>query len=124
VLYRSGAVLFPAGTLAAYAAQVPAGDRIDRILAGPNSRVRWEDGRLYVDDVESPLRPLNPAAAPGRLAVQVPPGHFLIIPTTLPRVNPQAPADLWTHMCLVPAREIRGTVYLRTHPLSRFGRIR
>jgi hypothetical protein len=102
---------------------ITGGDRIDRILAGPGSEARWEDGRLFVDGVESPLRPLNPSAAPVSVTVNVPQGYYFILTTTLPLVDGRVPPEFWKTMSLVPVRNIRGTVYLRTQPFSRFGTI-
>jgi hypothetical protein len=124
VLYQSGGFQIAGGERGPYPVQVAGGERIDRILAGPGAEVRWEGGRLFVDGAESPLRPLNPSAAPGVFSAHVPPGSYLIIPTTLPRTNANAPPDVWTRICVVPAQNIEGAVLLRTHPFARFGRLR
>jgi hypothetical protein len=126
VLYRTGPLqgrmAMPGGGLANV--YVAGGDRIDRVLAGPGSAALWKDGRFLVDGAESDLGPLNPARVPAELSLRVPPGCYLIFPSTVPRVDPRATPEIWRHVCVVPEREIRGTVYLRTQPPSRFGRIR
>ena len=100
------------------------GRRIDRILAGGGSHVLWDHGQLYVNGAQSLLLPLNPAAAPTRLEVTVPPNCFLIMPTAIPQVGPQLPADAWQTVSVVPAGSIRGTVYFRQRPFSRWGFVR
>jgi hypothetical protein len=101
---------------------IAGGPRIDRILAGPGDEVAWDGTRLIVNGVESPLKPLNPALAMGTVKLRVDPGHYFIIPTTFPSVNPRTP-DFWKSQCLVSAARIDGKLYLRTQPFSRFGRI-
>lgn len=100
------------------------GERIDRILAGPGDQVLWEDGRLTLNGKPLDLRPLNPAVAPRRLAVTVPHAHFLILPTTTPYIRSTDSEAMWLTLSLVPADRLRGRVYARTSPLSRFARIR
>lgn len=101
------------------------GERIDRVLAGPGSDVRWEDGKLYVDGAESTLKPLNPDRAPAELTVQVPPGYYLIFPTSVPQqIRPREwPKEYLREICLVSVEEIRGKIYFRTQPLLRWGRL-
>jgi signal peptidase I len=122
VLYNSGGMraAMPTGHGQIY---VPAGERIDRVLAGPGSDVRWEYGKLFVNGVESSFRPLNPRAAPAVVVVQVPAGHYFILSTTLPYLDRRLPEDYWTTLGVVSARDIEGKVYLRTQPFSRWGRL-
>src|SRR5919204_650375 len=63
------------------AVRVPAGEYIDRVLASPGSEIVWEKGQLTVDGVPSALRPLGPERLPGRLALTVPEGSYLILPS-------------------------------------------
>src|SRR5204863_653855 len=49
-----------------------AGERIDRIVAVPGDRVRWEKRVLYVNDRPSMLQPLNPQALPEKLNIPSP----------------------------------------------------
>jgi hypothetical protein len=124
VLYHAEEFRIPARVAGPFPVVIAGRERIDRILAGPGARVRWAEGRLSVDGAESPLRPLNPAAAPRRFEAEVPAGHYLIFATTLPRADIGLPDDYWGRTSLVPARQIEGRVSLRTQPFSRFGRIR
>jgi signal peptidase I len=102
--------------------RIPAGVRIDRVLAGPGSDVRWENGQLFVNGVESPFRPLNPAVVRWTIAVHVPQDHYFIVPTTLPHaVDARVPGEFWTTGTLVAAGNIEGKVFLRTQPFLRFG---
>ena len=71
VFYDRAGVDFPA-RLGHVAMRVQTGQDIDRILAGPGSRVRWQNGELTVNGRPSPLRPLNPAQVPPRLSLSVP----------------------------------------------------
>ena len=100
------------------------GERIDRIIATSGQSVRWEDGALVIDGKHSSLRPMQPGVMPARLELTVPPGHYLIFPTTTPLIEPTMPHDLWEKLCLIPAGDIRGEVYFQTRPLSHIGVIK
>ncbi|HIQ20911.1 MAG TPA: hypothetical protein EYH34_06720 [Planctomycetes bacterium] len=100
------------------------GMRIDRIIAGPGQRVRWDGQRLEVDGAPSPWFPLNPARLPARISVEVPPRCYLVFPTTDPVVSSGAGAEVWRHVSLVPEANLLGKVYLRHQPLHRFWLIR
>jgi hypothetical protein len=125
VLFRAGQLYVPAGTGGVrYNTMIAGGERIDRILAGPDSTVEWKDGRLLVNGVESDMRPLNPARLPAEFSVRVPEGRYLIFPSTTPRPNPNLSAELLLRTSLIPGQDIDGSIYIRTQPLSRFGRLR
>jgi hypothetical protein len=98
------------------------GDQIDRILAGPGDRVRWQDGRLWVNGVESALRPLRAEVVPARLSFTVPDDSVLILPSTV--LLATAPVEAWNRLACVQASNIRGIVFFRSQPLWRVGRIR
>jgi type IV secretory pathway protease TraF len=100
------------------------GERIDRILAGPGDKVRWKDGRLTVNGTPSPLLPLDNRPLPAALAFMVPADHFLILPSTTPQVRTVRDDATWHALSVVPAGDIRGQVYLRSHPLRRLMVIR
>ena len=96
------------------------GERIDRILAGPGDRVVWEKGTLKVNGALSGFQPLNPAVVPPKLVVNVPDGHYFILPSTTPFVRADSPESLWLSLCVVPTESIAGRMYARTNPFSRF----
>jgi hypothetical protein len=97
-----------------------AGQRIDRILAGPGQQARIEGGKLIVDGQPSPYLPLNPAKMPGAFDRIVPPGNYLILPSTaLPERFNLTTLD-WEHLSLVPAGHLHGRVYVRNWPWWRF----
>jgi len=111
VLYRAPDLRRPANPIAGHAAAyLFRGQWIDRVIAGPGSRVRWESGKLWVNDEPSELRPLNPARMPDRLEFTVPAGCYCIFPTTDPFV---APAD---GNCAVPQGLILGRAVVRNYP--------
>jgi hypothetical protein len=97
------------------------GPRIDRIIAGPGEQVQWNAGWLTINGRLSPLRPLNPRMLPERLEIKVPADCYLIFATTTPNFGPAADAGAWQALSCVRRENIRGRVYLRTHPLFRFG---
>ena len=99
------------------------GDRVDRILAAPGDVVRYADGRVWVNDQPSQWFPLNRLRISGKGQFTVPAGHYFIIPSTT--IGPQGapPEGIWQALGIVPAGSIRGQVFLRSHPLSRFARI-
>jgi signal peptidase I len=100
------------------------GDVIDRVLAGPGDTVRWEKGGVWINGQESPHLPLNPRRPPDGLKWTVPAHNYVILPTTSVAINPNITAEMWQQVSLIPESEIRGRVYFRTQPLSRWGRIR
>ena len=97
-----------------------AGESIDRIVAGPGSVMRWENGRLTVDGKLAEVLPLNPAGIPSGMTAEVPPGHYGILPSTGNWRGMAADPRLWTDACTVPKNMIRGKVYLRHYPWSRW----
>ena len=100
------------------------GERVDRVLATSGDRVSWAGGVLTVNGKPSPVRPLNPAAAPALPSLTVPEGAVLIIPSTTPNVTIAADAGYLQALSFVPREDVLGTVVLRKQPLSRFGWIR
>jgi hypothetical protein len=101
------------------------GERIDRILAGPNQQIRWENGTLFVDGIPSSLLPLNPRGVPDGFEMTVPGGHFLILPSgTALTGRGRDFAVPWKSWSAIPMQNIRGRVYWRSWPLSRMGRVR
>jgi signal peptidase I len=99
------------------------GEVIDRVLAGPGDQVRWEKGRVWVNGQETPHLPLNPRRPPDGLKWTVPANCYVILPTASVAINPQITPEIWQQVGLVPDWSIRGRVYFRTQPLSRWGRI-
>jgi hypothetical protein len=93
-------------------------DWVDRVIAGPGSRIRWESGQLWVDDQPSDLRPLNPERMPERLEMTVPAGAFAIFPTTHPYFAPAAETSI------VPQGRILGRAIVRNYPPWRFWLLR
>jgi multidrug transporter EmrE-like cation transporter len=102
---------------------VAEGEIIDRVLAGPGDTARWDQGRLWVNDRESPHKPLNARRWPGPMKWSIPAGHYLILPSTSVAINAQVPLSILEQIGIVPAADIQGRVYFRTAPLSRWGRI-
>lgn len=101
--------------------RVPAGEDIDRILAGPGMKVVWENGTLQLDGLATPWQPLNTAVAPQRWQVTVPKDTYLIYPSIIQ--GALTPAHRQS-LSLVAAKDIQGKAYFRWQPLSRWGRIR
>ena len=97
---------------------------MDRVLATSGDRVSWAHGVLTVNGKPSPVRPLNPAAAPALPSLTVPEGAVLIIPSTTPNITVAAEAGYLEALSCVPRDDVLGAVILRKQPLSRFGWIR
>jgi hypothetical protein len=93
------------------------GDRIDRVIARGGDVVRWHEGQLFINDVESDLRPLQPSRLPARFSVTVPEGSYLIFPSTTPTLSPRSGESTWRDLSLVRAEKIQGMAYFRSHPL-------
>ncbi|GMU22169.1 MAG: hypothetical protein AMXMBFR13_22570 [Phycisphaerae bacterium] len=109
---------------------IPAGVRLDRIVAVSGDRVQSSGHFLRVNG--RPLPPgrglLVPTFLPEHLDLIVPPGQFFIYPT-LPRVNvamnaegARREAELRLSVSLVPAERIRGRVLGIVNPLDRVRR--
>ena len=111
--------LTPQGGNAIY---VLGGERIDRILAGPNQTVHWEGATLTVDGVESNSMPLNPGGMPIKVDLTVPADHYLIFPSTevfnFGFVNDESRLR---QLIMIPRRNILGRIYWRSSPLRRMG---
>jgi hypothetical protein len=100
------------------------GVRIDRILAGPGDEVRWGDGGLSVNGNASSWLPLSPQNLPTEMTIHVPPGCFLIFPTSSPEVPAAADTASWKTLSLIPRESIHGRAYGRTQPLWRIALLR
>ena len=101
-----------------------AGERIDRVIAGPGSTVRWDGERVWVNDQPSEIRPLNQQHLPPSLTIRVPDEHYAILLTTDGLLNATTPLAVWQFVCSVPADHIVGRAFLRNYPLSRWWWIR
>jgi hypothetical protein len=97
-----------------------AGPRIDRVLAAAGDTVRWDAGKLFVNGIASAVQPLDPSTLPVRLALTVPDGQVLILPSGGPDVPRRDDLEAWTELGLVPRGNVAGCVYLRTQPFTRF----
>jgi hypothetical protein len=97
------------------------GPRIDRVLAVAGDQVRWQDGRLWVNDAESGVRPLHPVARSEAVVLTVPEGSCLILPSA---DGPVMAQDQWEKLIIVPHERIDGRVYWRHHPLFQMGFVR
>ncbi len=104
--------------------RVEAGQRIDRVLAGPGDQVRWASGQLWVNGQPSPLLPLNPGHCDYTLEITVPPGCYFILPSTGRETLRGVAQNMGRDLSLVPVTAIEGRVYFRNQPLSRWGQVR
>jgi hypothetical protein len=100
------------------------GEWVDRVLAGPQSVVRWKDGELTVNGKPSPLRPLNPDRVPSRLEISVPPGACCVFPTTNPYLAQPQAADAFRSQCIVTRSQLSGKVLVRNYPFWRWWWVR
>lgn len=95
------------------------GLRVDRILAGPGQTLRIDKDRYTVDGQPTTHRPLDPHRFPSVLTLKAGPGEWLILPSADIYMN----AEILPTVARVPQSEVTGRVWLRSHPLSRFGRV-
>jgi Signal peptidase, peptidase S26 len=102
--------------------RIDAGQRIDRILAGPGDQILWKDHLLTVNGAPSPWQPLNPGAILPDLELTVPAGHYLILPTAGPPLPAGLTERAWHSLAVVSTESIRGRAYLRSYPFSRIRR--
>lgn len=99
------------------------GQRIDRILAGPGDHVRWDKNQLTVNGQPAAFEPLGTFMNMPPLAVDVPQGTYLIVPSTGWGRPVELTADDWIHLILVPRSRIDGRAFMRSYPLTRIQRI-
>jgi hypothetical protein len=95
------------------------GERIDRILAGPNSTLQLQDGKLLINGQSSGYLPLDVSRLPLSLTLSIPENHYAILLTTDAYMGADTPATAWQQFCVVPSENIVGRVYLRNYPFSR-----
>lgn len=98
---------------------IQAGDRIDRILAGPDDQVQCKKGKLIVNGQPAEWLPLNPAALSYDWTIKVPPQSYCILPSTLLAVNQRMMLN--QNHCIVSEHSIRARVYFQLQPLGHFG---
>jgi hypothetical protein len=124
VLYAIPVQRVPGGEAHRGAIYEYAGERVDRVLASSGDKVVWDEGRLIVNGVRSPLLPMNETIGVRRLALTVPHDCVFILPSTTPNLGGAAPAGVLEALSCVPREQIAGTVYFRSQPLSRMQVIR
>jgi hypothetical protein len=101
------------------------GLRIDRVVAVAGQTLQWDGERLLLDGQPAPYAPLNLERLVSKFRLQVPDGYSLILPTTDPVVAEQAVTEeVWQQIGRVPHQNVRGKVFLRHQPLSRWWLVR
>lgn len=100
------------------------GEWVDRVVAGPNSTVKWEKGKLFVNGKSSPFLPLNPANLPPSLEIIVPSNACCVLPTTNPYFRESNSAEVFQSNCIVPRSLLVGKVIVRNYPVWRWWWVR
>ena len=121
VLYRNAEFIVPTASDTPLGRQTQTrirGEWIDRVIAGPNSHVRWDGKQIWIDGALSSVQPLGLNVLATSVEVKVPPGTYCIFPTTNPYLS-QATESVWRTNCIVPHSQIVGKVLLRNYPLWR-----
>ena len=95
------------------------GEWVDRVVAGPNSTVRWDGEKIWVNGEPSSVQPLNPKMLPASLEIQIPAGACCILPTTNPYLA-QTTLTAGESNCIVHDSHIVGRVFLRNYPFWRW----
>jgi hypothetical protein len=104
------------------------GLRIERLLAGPGSKVQWAAGELTVDDRPAEWLPLTLDAMPD-FSLVVPANSYLMVPSPIAfedfgYVAYNTPGLAFRQPAIVTRTAILGRVFFRNQPLWRMGRIR
>ena len=92
------------------------GEWVDRVIAGPNSRVVWQNGKLTVNGKPSQIQPLNGAFLPARIELVVPGDACCILPTT----NPYLMGSFSEADCVVYQTQLVGQAVARNYPFWRW----
>jgi len=100
------------------------GLHIDRVVAAAGQKVEIRGSDVLVDGKPASALPLNPDRLPGQLSVTVPAGAYLIVPSGNPVISQGLSQQVWQQLCLVPAANVRGKVFLRNQPLRRWWFVR
>jgi type IV secretory pathway protease TraF len=100
------------------------GARIDRILAVGGQKIVWSGGKLQVDGSPSELAPLNPGQCSYQFETLVPPGHFLILPSSLDVTQTGTGGTQMHQISEIRESDVSGCVFFRNQPLARAGWIR
>ncbi len=101
-----------------------AGERIDRILAGPGQTLEIDAGQLLVNGQPAAHSALNPAHLPATLKVEVPESSYLILPTTALGDEIGMRGLDWQSLSVVRSEQIVGRAWLRHYPFWRLWWIR
>jgi len=101
-----------------------AGEWVDRVVAGPDSTVRWENGVLSVNGQPSPFLPLNVQNLPSPLEIQVPHDACCILPTTNPYLSDGQGTGAIESRSLVRRSQLAGKVVVRNYPIWRWWWVR
>jgi hypothetical protein len=98
-----------------------AGERIARVIAGPDQQVTWDGAELRVDGRQLDLAPhyIEPRGFPSKNPFRVPAGHFLIQPVDVPVIDAHLSPDHWRATSLVREQDVRGRIYMIYQPLGR-----
>jgi hypothetical protein len=124
VLYDAGRERIP---LAGHRALVVGGDHIDRIIAGPGSRVQWSQGQFLVDGQPTRWKPLVDVAIPQGWMVIVPANSYCIVPSTFQPPDmanfPTQIGHLWARLAVVPAERITGRAWICSYPPAHWARL-
>jgi len=102
----------------------PPADAMDRIIAGPDTKVRWRQGKLTVNGQDSSVRPLAAERVPADFELEVPSGYVCIFPSTDSLLATSASLEQWTQLSLVPQHAILGRAVVRNYPFWRLWWIR
>src|SRR5262249_46125626 len=97
----------------------PVGEGMDRLIAGPESLVRWRRGTLTCTGIPTELRPMIADRLPGDFELQVPSGYVCIFPSTDTLLSTGSP-EQWIQQAIVPQDAILGRAVVRNYPFWRF----
>jgi hypothetical protein len=100
------------------------GLRIDRVVALSGQTLSWDGKQLTLDGATAPYTPLNEELSSTKFSMKAPDGHCLILPSTDPTIGGAFSGDVWGPFCRVPHRSVRGKVFLRNQPFSRWWFVR
>lgn len=101
--------------------EIPAGDRVGRVIAGPGQELTWDGTELRVDGeaLDLSAHQFSRRGLPKKSPFRVPDGQWLVQPAGVSDIDANVQPELWRATSLARDEDIRGRIYMLYQPLGR-----